>query len=626
MTSRSTHRHRDVAHAGPRLSRGERGAVERSTSGQPVPIVRLVVTLVVVAVVVWAGMRAAVIVSSYRTAVREMEALQALGRRDLRSLSRWDLVQAEDRIMALDRALARIDRATSVPLGDRLIPSIPAIGPYYEAMRALVHYGRHLAATGTLAAQISYDVAVAFDATGASAPDPPAQPTWLDVLGANRGDVARIADNMAAAQAMRAELDIQRYPASLREWLRASDRLLGPTDTPRFASEDFPALLAALGAERTRQYLLVVQHPTQWTPGGGIPAAAAMVTIERGQLRGKQLVPLDLLSEPAIDDERERAAALPPLVGVRPDQARGVGGLLWDADFPTSAQQVAARYETTAGAALDGVIAVQPSVLAEVLRIIGPVTITLDGASQSIDADQFSAGLSGSADVVWSNEVIAQVTEQTIARLTVADRRAVLAAGAALQAAAGRRDIQLYSTDITVQNSLDRYGWTGRAVPQEDLPTLAVAYGLLTPDRPNTSMVPQMVVTAGRVSGSQRMMSLRVALAQGLGTEEAPASSAWERWWVEIHLPEGSEVLKQTRASLVEGDVPSGGSYLFALSPEKVGEVELTFAMPLHESLLIRRQPGRTLVDLTIAEAGCRVPPGAPLTADLVVDLDRLCN
>ena len=130
-----------------------------------------------------------------------------------------------------------------------------------------------------------------------------------------------------------------------------------------------------LGFGTPRTYLLLLENNTELRPGGGYIGSYAIVTLDKGKSQVR-----------VLEDSAAVDKATPPGVGEVPQPLKTYLGVPswyfrdanWSPDFPTSARDVLKAYRRAGGAYaddIDVVAAVTPTVLEEVLRIVGPITV-----------------------------------------------------------------------------------------------------------------------------------------------------------------------------------------------------------------------------------------------------------
>ncbi|WP_326964533.1 DUF4012 domain-containing protein [Arthrobacter sp. PL16] len=165
----------------------------------------------------------------------------------------------------------------------------------------------------------------------------------------------------------------------LQEAVEALDEVRGPISNASRASHLLPSML---GAEGFRNYLVLVQNSAEIRATGGISGALAVLTVEDGRISltdqgsaselGKFDPPL------AADPEQEqiyssRMASFMQSVNITPD-------------FPTAASTAQQMWEDRhPESRIDGVIALDPVVLANILWATGPVELG-DFGDPAVDA------------------------------------------------------------------------------------------------------------------------------------------------------------------------------------------------------------------------------------------------
>lgn len=138
------------------------------------------------------------------------------------------------------------------------------------------------------------------------------------------------------------------------------------------ASSTAKLLPAMLGAKGQRNYLLLLQNSAEIRATGGIPGALAIISADDGRIKltaQSSAGDLGLFRPPlAVDKEQERI------------YSRRLGTQMQNVnltpDFPTAAQTARAMWEQrNPSVKIDGVIALDPEVLAKLLGATGPINL-----------------------------------------------------------------------------------------------------------------------------------------------------------------------------------------------------------------------------------------------------------
>jgi hypothetical protein len=265
------------------------------------------------------------------------------------------------------------------------------------------------------------------------------------------------------------------------------DELAGSLTTLRSlttAGAEFTELVPPmLGSEGTRRYLVVFQNLAELRSTGGIFGSYAVLTATDGQLAvsgqgatsrtiGRFDTPVAPLTTEQTTLYETNIARIPMDVNFTPD-------------FPLAASLFTTMYQQRIDPApLDGVIAVDPVALADVLKGFDPVTVN----GLTIDSQTVVKFLLSDAYVLFSDDKDQSERDAFLAQANAAVFDAVTTAprdmGAVvrgLREAAGDRRILLYSTHPEEQAELQAAGFTGQ-LPASD-PAAAPTFGVFLSDR-----------------------------------------------------------------------------------------------------------------------------------------------
>lgn len=240
----------------------------------------------------------------------------------------------------------------------------------------------------------------------------------------------------------------------------------------RLAATAVRALPAMLGGDGPRRYLLLVQQPSEARGSGGLPGNFAEIVADDGRLEMVWTGRSDDLEAGGIPPS-ERTVDMPArfdaLYGFE-DYLLGWKNVTSDPDFPVVAELVRQLYPQSGGTAIDGVMSVDPTGLAALLAVTGPVeledgrTLTRENVEQLLYFEQYlSVGdrTSNQSRI----EFLGDATELIWRRLTSGDLPDPRALSDALGPAADAGHLQFAAFDPEVMAFLERIGTTG-AIPQ----------------------------------------------------------------------------------------------------------------------------------------------------------------
>lgn len=127
-----------------------------------------------------------------------------------------------------------------------------------------------------------------------------------------------------------------------------------------------------LGADVSKNYLLMIQNNAEARASGGIPGALTVVTFDHGKLSlGTQKSAGDLgIMSPNIPVDQHQQQIYSSRLG------KYMQDVNLTPDFPTAAATAQAMWGRKTGQQVDGVISIDPVMLSYILQITGPVVVS----------------------------------------------------------------------------------------------------------------------------------------------------------------------------------------------------------------------------------------------------------
>jgi hypothetical protein len=349
----------------------------------------------------------------------------------------------------------------------------------------LQQQGVHLLRTGLM--QVQPHLA---DLQADSFASPGEQPTLPALIAATGGDIAALAPDFQnlADQATKAAAyaSFDSALAGRLEQLVLSARLGTALATLG------PHLDWLLGMQAPRTFLVLAQNNDELRATGGFISAGGTITLDKGRVTVNDLVDSYAIYRDDVDH--------PPAPAALQKYMQAYILLLrdanWSPDAPTSARAAADLYKLETGNDVDGVILLDTSAVAHLVRALGP--ITLDGRGVTLSADDLEQQLiafwdpeivPASADFVaaavpgaavsppgwWEQrkDFIPEVAQAVLAQAQSSGDSTLALAGALLDAL-DDRSLQIWVEDAAAAGALNQRGWDGALEPQEGADFLAV--------------------------------------------------------------------------------------------------------------------------------------------------------
>ncbi|HTP56677.1 MAG TPA: DUF4012 domain-containing protein, partial [Candidatus Paceibacterota bacterium] len=198
-------------------------------------------------------------------------------------------------------------------------------------------------------------------------------------------------DDVTRAGTELQDVDPTAVPDDLRDdFVSFRDRLPAITQLVHDASSLVSFMRSFAGEDKPRRYLVLFQNSSELRPTGGFPGTYGILDMENGRVKNWRA---DDIYNP---DGQLKQLIVPPLQLQSITPSWGMRDAAWWADFPTSAGKVMQFWQLEGGSQVDGVIAIHPEVLRDILAITGPLTVP--GYDQTITADNFLPTLQAQID------------------------------------------------------------------------------------------------------------------------------------------------------------------------------------------------------------------------------------
>ena len=599
-------------------------------------IVILLVVVILALIAMIAVERARAMQEEYRQAIDQVSAIHEVAHRDdIYALSREDMTWLNDEFHRLENRIDEIERLGELPLGlEDPLSGLPWIKPRFQAGMETLELGRLLAQSGQTISKIGEEAIAALDDTGVRHDPENDADTWLDVISASESDLLEALDQIELAMQKRSAIDEAYLPQRIIARLLQIDEVMDQFSEQLELADELPLAYEALGADQPKRYLILLQNPAELRPTGGFVGTIARLELHRGQIRQFEFHDVYALSsEYADQDEHRLRAPWPVREYIRPDHLQFQDANWW-ADFPESAGVLMDMASAAGWPELDGVVAVQPETIQDLISVTGPIAVEVDGAEREITSDnlhdeaerQRRIRREGGEAEAGHKEVLELISEILVDELSESDRTDVIDAVFLLFERLDRRDMQVYHNDPDVQEFLTARNWAGLIDPEPDIPTISSTFANITGLKTSLAMQPHQDLqflendTPGVIEG---ILTLSL---DHVGAEEGdPFYEGFQRWWVDVKLPPGAAVVGTEPEPSSDPDASSGGAYIVNLHVGEREDIVIRFSMPETDQLLIRRQPGVVTVQGSASSYGCDYDTEYSVNADILLEIADKC-
>lgn len=540
-----------------------------------------------------------------------------------------DLPQLTEDLNQLEDELRDLDERVDLPVIGGIARNTPYLGDRVKASQQMLDLGIELTTISRDASQIGNEVREAFEANGFMASQPAVGATWLEVIDARREDIYDLERRYSAAVLMRETLDVEHLPGRALNTLDTLDGLLArATEVRDDYFHLFPLLNAAFGAQEEARYLVLLQNGQELRQSGGFVGTYATIGVSNGRISELKISPVGDLNVAYLDARKTVLPAPGPLREYLKQEEWFPHDANWSADFPEVAAELGAMYADIGWPPLQGIVAVNDSVVADVLDIIGPYEVDIEGESQHVDAESFLDLIQSYRNAAGTHKAVVGILgDSLIEQVGATDFDTKKEIFFQLRDAADRREIQVAMRDPAMQAEVAGRDWDGAIFPDPQIPTLAMAVANVTGNKAseNVFATTRLELTA---DASDTPVHARWAITfdhQG-DPDGVEDYHGFHRTWVQIYLPPGASLTSTSREpepAEIVGDDRALGFHIELLTGEQE-TLALEFDLPLGAGqLLLRRQSGMNDVgyELSVSTAGCQLAESFSLTGDAIVDL-----
>ena len=230
-------------------------------------------------------------------------------------------------------------------------------------------------------------------------------------------------------------------------------------------------VLSMLGAERDKQYLLVFQNNHEMRPTGGFIGSIGLVHIDRGAV---EAIDINSVYDP---DGQLKEFIEPPQPLKIVTNRWFLRDANWFVDYSASARKIIEFFEKEGGPTVDGVIALTPEVIRELLKVTGPIQVP--GYEAEVNYDNFWLVTQDQVSYSYDKELnepkkfLADLAPVLLNRLLSGNANSSMAALEGMMRMIEEKQFLVYLNNENWQTKLTKIGWSGD-LPVDQAALLAV--------------------------------------------------------------------------------------------------------------------------------------------------------
>ncbi len=218
-----------------------------------------------------------------------------------------------------------------------------------------------------------------------------------------------------------------------------------------------------LGYNGLRRYLFVFQNNQEMRATGGFVGSYGVLKIKEGEVE-------NLFIEGIYNpDGQLKEKVVPPKPIQKISAAWSTHDANWFPNFPTSAEKIAWFYEKTGGPTVDGIIALTPDVLEELLEVTGPIEMkdyeVVVNKENFIEKTQHEVEIDYDRELNQPKKFIADLTPIILNKIFSSKNSEDLAKTfSIISKLVKEKHILIYSLDHNIQKIISEQGWSGEVL------------------------------------------------------------------------------------------------------------------------------------------------------------------
>ena len=412
-----------------------------------------------------------------------------------------------------------------------IIGELPG-GSTVKSARNLLEAGRLLSNAGSAMTTAMEAIA---DSGGIFNPDSKGASTLQKALLISKEDISK-------ASALLADIDSDIIPSdkqeAFSEFVSKLPAFKETVDQSADYAKFFKDLIESKG---TKRYLVLFQNPSELRPTGGFPGTYGILTFKDGKLD-------DFFVDDIYNlDGQLKENFVPPRQLQHITPTWGMRDAAWFVDFPTSARKVQEFYKMESGQNVDGVIAVNPKIVSQVLEIVGAIDmpqydVKLD-SSNVMTTIQDQVEYKGNR--VQPKQIVKDFAPLFLQKVYGAPSDQWLTIFNILVASMDERKILMFFNDLSLESFATEKGFGGQVKQVEGsdyvMPTISNVKGSKTDAVTDTSFD-----ISTRVDGKDAFHTLTITRQHNGGDREFGFYNKQNPAYVRVLVPNNAEFVSIT--------------------------------------------------------------------------------
>jgi len=300
-----------------------------------------------------------------------------------------------------------------------------------------------------------------------------------------------------------------------------------------------------MGSDGFKRYLVLFQNNHELRPTGGFVGSYATIDVQNGKI-----LSIDVPKGGSYDVQGQLNIFLKPPVPLQVVNKRWEfqdGN--WFPDFSASAQKMAWFYQHSRNTTVDGVIAINASVLERLLRVLGP--LQSDEYSLLLDSDNALEQIEHHVEIAREGStsttpkaILSDLLGEMMSSMNTIEPTQIVSLVSELHGALQEKEIQFYFTDNNVQQLFSSYGWTGEVVRVESSQDYLMVVNTNVGGGKSDAEMQQNIEHQAVVQEDGSVIDTVIIKRTHIGAVEGESDGERNVDYVRVYVPEGSELLE----------------------------------------------------------------------------------
>lgn len=374
-------------------------------------------------------------------------------------------------------------------------------------------------------------------------------PALADVFLNLRSGVQSASEELEKAEENINKVNLDDLPEEMKpQFLELKEKLPAANASLKNFLDYSRIFLDVLGYNGPRKFLFLFQNNQEMRATGGFIGSYGILDISSGRV--KKLFVDDIYNP----DGQLKARVIPPEPIQKMSAVWTMHDANWFPDFPTSAEKVSWFYEKTGGPTVDGVIAITPNVIQDLLEITGPIEMpeydTTVDAKNFIEKTQYEVEVDYDKEENRPKKFIADLMPKILDEVfNTKDALQMIRVLSVLDKSLDEKQLLLYSKNYNIQKLISEENWSGEILnAQKDY--LSVVNTNINGFKTD-GVIDEVIKHQSEIQPDGSVVdTVSITRKHNGGNKEYDWWNKVNGNWLRVYVPEGSKLLEasgQTR-------------------------------------------------------------------------------